>query len=100
MPFIVFQTVPLLALPIWFLLFLFFDTGARTVAERGENFAVCLLFGSQWFVPLFFLVCSLGMWVAVALRLNWVARSMAISLCLPLIAMLIMLLLQYRASVT
>jgi hypothetical protein len=99
-PFVVIQMIPLLTLPIWFFFFLFFDTGARPVAERCVHVVIYLLFGSQWFVPLFFLVGSSAMWAAVMLRLKRLAWSAGIALCLPLTAILIILLLQYRASVS
>ncbi|MEP5661543.1 MAG: hypothetical protein ABJL33_15335 [Hyphomicrobiales bacterium] len=99
-PFVGFQIIPVLTLPVWFFLFLFFDTGARPVSERNVSPTVYLLFATQWFVPLFLVCGSAAMWIAVALRFRQAAWSAAIALCLPLAAILGLLLMQYLASVS
>lgn len=98
-PFVVFQVIPLITLPIWFILFLFFDTGARPVSERNVSLAVYLLFGSQWLVPLFFFFGSAAMWVSVALRVKFLAWGSGIALCAPLVTVFVILMAQYIESV-
>jgi hypothetical protein len=92
--FIPFQVIALISLPIWFFFWLLFNAG-KPVSERNFSIVIYFLFGSEWNVPFLLFLCSVGMWLAVVLRLKRTALISGIALCLPLSACFIILLLQY-----
>lgn len=93
-PFVSFQVIALISLPLWFFFWMLYNVG-NSVSERNVSIAIYFLFGTQWLIPLFLLFGSTGMWLAVVLRLKRVALITGIALCLPLIAFFVILLSQY-----
>lgn len=92
--FVLFQVIPFISIPPWFLFWLLFNAG-NPVSERNVSFVIYFLFGTLWHVPLFFVLDSIGMWLAIYLRYKRLALVMGVALCLPLAAFFIILLMQY-----
>jgi len=93
-PFVAFQVIALISLPLWFFLWMIFNLD-KPVSERDVSIAIYFLFATLWWIPLYLLLGSTGMWLAVVLRLKRAALITGIALCLPLAAFFVILLSQY-----
>lgn len=93
-PFVLFQSVALISLPVWFFFWMLMNVG-KSVTERNVSIVIYFLFGPQWQLPSFLFLVSVSMWFAVALRLKRTAFLMGVSLCLPLLACGVISFLEY-----